>query len=145
MLASCDAALVIGDAALQIPLEQYEVTDLAEAWVNWQQRPFVFAVWACRDTAELPMDFVGTLNAAKDWGCAAKTEIAGCFAEKLNLSAAFLEEYLSRNVEYDLTPRHIEGLQRFYQHAYDLGLIPELRPVRFLSGVQPSPSSSIFQ
>jgi chorismate dehydratase len=146
MLASCDAALVIGDAALQIPLDQYEVTDLAEAWVDWQERPFVFAVWACRDTAELPPDLIETLNAAKAWGCAAKSEIAACYAKNLGLSASFLEEYLSRNVEFDLTPRHIEGLETFYQHAYHSGLIPEVRPVRFLAEPhQPSPSSSMFQ
>jgi chorismate dehydratase len=146
MLSSCDAALVIGDAALQIPLDQYEVTDLAEAWVNWQERPFVFAVWACRNSAELPSDLIGTLNAAKAWGCAAKSEIAGCYARQLGLSASFLEEYLSRNVEYDLTPRHIEGLQKFYQYAYHSGLIPELKPLQFLSEPhQPSPSSSMFQ
>jgi chorismate dehydratase len=145
MLASCDAALVIGDAALQIPLSDYDVLDLAEAWVNWQNRPFVFAVWACRDSAELPADLVEKLQAAKLWGCSRKREIAECFAGRLNLPASFLEEYLHRNVDYDLTARHIEGLEMFYSRAHALGLIPDLTPARFLSGPQPSPSNSIFQ
>jgi chorismate dehydratase len=145
MLASCDAALIIGDAALQIPLADYEVTDLAEAWVSWQKRPFVFAVWACRDSTALPGNLVATLQAAKEWGCARKSEIAASFAEKLGLPASFLEEYLQRNVEYDLSARHIEGLETFYSRAYDSGLISKLRPLHFLDGLQPSPSSSIFQ
>jgi chorismate dehydratase len=132
MLAQCDAALIIGDAALQIPLDDYEVTDLAQAWVEWQRKPFVFAIWACRESVELPEDLVETLQEAKIWGCARKSEIASCFAAKLGLPARFLEEYLSRNVEYDLTPRHFDGLETFYSHAHAAGLIGELKPIRFL-------------
>jgi predicted solute-binding protein len=52
MMESCDAALLIGDAALQVAEGDYEILDLAQAWAEWQRRPFVFAFWACRETGD---------------------------------------------------------------------------------------------
>jgi len=54
MLKKCDAALLIGDAALAVDLEDYDATDLSEMWVRWRKKPFVFAFWACR--ADAPAD-----------------------------------------------------------------------------------------
>ena len=45
----------------------------------------------------------------------------------------FLEDYLRNNIDYDLGPRHIEGLQRFYELAKQENLIPGLDTLRFLS------------
>ena len=64
-------------------------------------------------------------------------EIAGVYSTNLDLPKAFLEDYLRFNIDYDLGPGHVEGLTRFYQLAFDSGLIPEVRPVRFLPlGIQ---------
>src|SRR5215472_17668047 len=51
MLKWHDAALVIGDPALQARTEGYFVYDLAEEWRRWTGRPFVFAFWAVRKAA----------------------------------------------------------------------------------------------
>ena len=136
MLRKCDAALIIGDAALKVSAEEYEITDLAEAWIDWQRKPFVFAIWACRRDRDLPDDLTSVLQEAKQWGCGMRREIAGEYGKKLGLSPEFLEEYLLRNVDYDLSERHVKGLETFYQLAFESGLISQLKPVRFLSGVR---------
>ena len=130
-------ALLIGDAALKLSPEDYEIVDLAEEWIAWQGRPFVFAFWACRAGIPEPAELVETFLQAKRWGLQAIEEIAGVYSTNLDLPKAFLEDYLRFNIDYDLGPGHVEGLTRFYQLAFDSGLIPEVRPVRFLPlGIQ---------
>src|ERR1022692_3265771 len=51
MLAQHDAALVIGDPALQIDRSRYLTLDLAEEWIRHTGKPFVFAFWAVRQQA----------------------------------------------------------------------------------------------
>jgi chorismate dehydratase len=132
MLDHCDAALLIGDAALKIRLEEYETTDLAEKWVQWQQNPFVFAFWACRADAHLPADLTSIFQEAKNWGLDRRDEIASTFSRSLNLPKPFLENYLRQNIDYDLGMRHINGLERFYRLAEQEHLIPEYRAPQFL-------------
>ena len=54
MLAEADAALLIGDPALKVDREQYQVIDLAAEWSALTGLPFVFAVWAVRAGVEVP-------------------------------------------------------------------------------------------
>jgi len=51
MLTAHDAALVIGDPALQIDRSRYFTLDLAEEWIRYTGKPFVFAFWAVRQQA----------------------------------------------------------------------------------------------
>ena len=53
MLAQHDAALVIGDPALQIDRSRYLTLDLAEEWIRHTSKPFVFAFWAVRQACLL--------------------------------------------------------------------------------------------
>ena len=133
MLRNCDAAVLIGDAALRVSTEEYRTTDLAEAWIEWQKRPFVFAVWACRSDADLPSDLASVFREAKEYGLKCRREIATSYSRTLHLPEPFLCSYLSENINYELGPRHIEGLETFYTLAYKQGLIPDLTPLRFLN------------
>jgi chorismate dehydratase len=133
MLKLCDAALLIGDAALKIRLEEYDTTDLAELWAQWQQRPFVCAFWACRTSVPLPADVISVFREAKEWGLQRREEIASVFSKSLDLPMAFLEKYLRQNIDFDLGARHLDGLQRFYELAKQENLIAEFRPPRFLT------------
>ena len=74
------------------------------------------------------------LREAKDWGLKRRGEIASVYAESLGLPPSFLEDYLVRNIDYDLGQEHIAGLEKYYRLAMQEGLIPELRPLRFLDG-----------
>ena len=81
MLAAHDAALVIGDPALELAtaVERGEVTgsggerlallDLGAEWSAWTRLPFVYAVWAGRRERVTPQ-MVEILTAARDRGLA---------------------------------------------------------------------------
>jgi chorismate dehydratase len=131
MLKRCDAALLIGDPALRVRLDEYDTIDLSGEWVRWQRMPFVCAFWACRSSSAFPEDLNSIFHEAKDWGLRRRAEIASVYAESLGLPQAFLEDYLVRNIDYDLGQDHIAGLDKFYRMARQEGLIPELRPLRF--------------
>jgi chorismate dehydratase len=148
MLQRCDAALLIGDPALRVRLEDYDVLDLAGEWVQWQRKPFVCAFWACRRSAGLPSDLNSILVEAKNWGLKRREEIAAAYAGVLNLPKPMLENYLVECIDYDLGPDHIAGLEKYYQLARQEALIPDVRPLEFRankSSDQVSPSSSTFQ
>ncbi len=132
MLKSCDAAVIIGDRALRVEPEGYRVTDLAEAWISWQHVPFVFAFWACRCDVLLPPDLTDIFRQAKEYGLAARPQIASSFSVSLGLPEPFLLSYLSDNVDYEMGPDHLRGLARFYSLAREEELIPDVIPVRFL-------------
>jgi chorismate dehydratase len=133
ILERCDAALVIGDAALRVSPERYRFLDLAEEWIGWQKRPFVFAFWACRPDVELPPESAAMFQEAKAWGMKRRHEIAHAFAARLCLPEPFLRDYLFENIEYELSSSHLEGLRTFYELAYEEGLTPGLIPARVLT------------
>lgn len=132
MLARCDTALLIGDAALRIALDDYDVTDLAEAWIAWHGRPFVFAFWAARAPLAANAELAAAFASAMEWGLAAREAIVADYSRRLALDPAFLRDYLHRNIDYRLAAPHVEGLQTFYRLAHGAGLIERLEPLRFL-------------
>jgi chorismate dehydratase len=133
MLKKCDAALIIGDAALRCSAEEYDITDLGAAWRDWQSRPFVFAIWACRESALAVDDLSGVFRAARDWGLSRIEEIAADYARTLSLPAPFLEKYLLCNLDHSMGPEHVESLQLFHRLAFEAGLTERLGPLRFVS------------
>ena len=51
MLKEHDAGLVIGDPALKVDRSSICPHDLAEEWIRFTGKPFVFAFWAVRQAA----------------------------------------------------------------------------------------------
>ena len=72
MLAQCDAGLVIGDPALQIDRSRYHTLDLAEEWIRYTGKPFVFAFWAVRGEAlreaDPALDLAAAFRDSRDHG-----------------------------------------------------------------------------
>lgn len=132
MLRRYDAALIIGDAALKLSPHEYSITDLASEWIRWQQRPFVFAFWACRSNLSLAEDLVDIFHSAREWGLQRREEIVTSFSRRLELPVPFLREYLVRNIDYEFSPKHLEGLERFFRLAFEAGLTTQHTPARFL-------------
>ncbi len=133
MLKRCDAALLIGDPALKVKIEEYDVMDLAGEWFQWQKKPFVCAFWACRAGVQFPAELNSIFLKAKDWGLERRDEIAAVYSRSLDLPKSFLENYLRNNIDFNLGSEHIEGLRRFYQLANQERIIPELSPLRFIA------------
>jgi chorismate dehydratase len=119
MLAQCDAALLIGDAALWEAVSRRElaagrplVTDLGEAWYRHTRLPFTFAVWASRDDRRPSQMLVARFRAAREAGLGRLAEVAQREAERLGLSEEVVQRYLA-NFRYYLELPDRDGLLAF--------------------------------
>jgi chorismate dehydratase len=132
MLARADAALVIGDPALDIDAKAAGVDkiDLGSEWRELTGLPFVYAMWSGRDDA-VGAPHIAELQAARDRGVAAIPDIARRFAGDDGRRVNAVEQYLRDNLKYPLGAREIAGLRRFHELAAEQGLVPGLKPLRF--------------
>jgi chorismate dehydratase len=127
-----DAVLLIGDRAMQACLPGFSYAfDLGQEWYDWTGLPFVYAVWAVREGAELG-NVAWALGEAKRRGMARAGKIAFEEAPKLGLDAGFCRRYLSTILHFDLGPREQAGLRHYYALACEMGLAPRGVEVRFL-------------
>lgn len=120
MLEKCDAAMVIGNPAMQCSKDGLYVLDLADEWKKLTGLPAVFAVWAgTRITDEL----IEVLHYAKGVGESRISEIALEEAARLGLPVELCEDYLSNIMLYDLGDRETQGLRVFREKAIAHGLV----------------------
>jgi chorismate dehydratase len=159
MLADHDAGLVIGDPALQIDRSRYLTIDLAEEWIRYTGKPFVFAFWAVRgaalcgdsrpfgklragsrlsaarsDAAVPAQDLAAIFQDSRDHGLepASLDHIAQDWAPRIGLSEAAVRSYLTENIHYQLDAACLEGLQLFYRYAAEIGALPAAPEIDFL-------------
>ncbi|MGZ4788372.1 MAG: menaquinone biosynthetic enzyme MqnA/MqnD family protein [Terriglobales bacterium] len=138
MLARCDAALLIGDSALQVDRGKYQAIDLAEQWRQFTGKPFVFAFWAVRFASltqgAQAYDLGEVFSRSRDHGLEPDhlDQIAREWARRVGLSEADIKSYLTENIHYTLDQENAAGLELFYRYAAELGLIPEAPALRML-------------
>ena len=132
MLASADAALLIGDPALFVDHRAHaaEKIDLGEAWTAMTGLPFVWAFWA-GPPAPAVTAIVGLLQTAAEEGMANAEAIAVDYCGGDPMRSAVAAEYLRRCLAFHLTPRALEGLRVYYAEAAALGLVPRTVPPAF--------------
>jgi chorismate dehydratase len=139
MLAHHDAALVIGDPALQIDRSRYLTLDLAEEWIRYTGKPFVFAFWAVRQDAlreaSPSQDLAAVFQQSRDHGLepASLDQIAHEWAPRLGLNQSDVRSYLRESIYYYLDPLCLEGLQLFYRYAAEIGALPAAPEICFLA------------
>jgi len=129
MLSEADAALLIGDPALDA-VSDVPRLDLGEEWTRLTGLPFVYAFWA-GPSGVVDARGVARLQHALASGLAAKGEIARRQAGGDPARAARYEAYLRDNIVYELGEREQEGLREFYKRAHALSLVPEVPELRF--------------
>jgi len=129
MLAVADAALLIGDPALDHEGDAVSL-DLGEEWTRATGLPFVFAFWAGRPGA-VGAARVERLQSALSAGLGALPEIASRQAGGDTARAARYEAYLRENIVYRLGEEEQAGLREFYRRAHALSLIPAVPELRF--------------
>jgi chorismate dehydratase len=136
MLRDHDACLVIGDTALQVDRRKYFALDLAEEWIRFTGKPFVFAFWAIRRAAltNAPADLAAIFQTSRDHGVVPEsvTLIAKDWAGRLGLSEQDVRSYLTENIHYHLDPGCLDGLQLFYRYAAECGVLPSAPALQFL-------------
>jgi chorismate dehydratase len=128
MTAACDAALLIGDPALEADPAALGLLkiDLGETWLEMTGLPFVYAAWTGRTGAVAPDD-VAALQAARDEGVANAGAIAAEYGQGDPVRTARAAVYLRDNVRYGLGADESAGLQLFLDRAAALGLGPKRR------------------
>jgi chorismate dehydratase len=143
MLASHDAALIIGDPALVLASQEspHYLYDLAHEWRARTGKPFVFAFWAVRLDAlsRLPRGVCLTkvFQQSRDHGLESESiaAIARDWAPRLELTEADIVAYLTQNIHYSLDRENHSGLTLFLQYAHEAGLICKVPDLRFLGPV----------
>ncbi len=139
MLAQHDAGLLIGDPALQIDRSRYLTLDLAEEWIRFTGKPFVFAFWAIREgalrAADPAQDLPAIFQTSRDHGLLPEnlSLIARDWAPRLGISESDARSYLAENIYYHLDAGCLEGLQLFYRYAAEIGALPPAPEMFFAS------------
>lgn len=131
MLATADAALVIGDPALRVDRERHVVLDLAGEWLELTGLPFVFAVWAARRAAATA-ELAAALEASFAEGWSHLDEIVAATAAETGLPPAVLRDYYTRNLRFRMGPAEQAGLAEFLRRAHAHGLVPPPKPLEFV-------------
>jgi len=142
MLRQHDAALLIGDAALQVqPQAGYYTYDLAHEWRKRTGKPFVFAFWAVRLDAlarqPTAVDLAEVFQRSRDHGLEPENiaTIAQEWSPKLELKPDDIRRYLKENIHYHLDRENHSGLKLFLHYSQEIGLLPETPELRFLGPV----------
>jgi chorismate dehydratase len=132
---AADAVLLIGDRAMRASLPGFAYSyDLGQEWQDWTGLPFVYAVWAVRPGADLG-PVATALVEAKQRGLERVAQIAHFEAPRLELGAGFCRRYLTNIIYFDLGPRELAGLRKFYALACELGLAPKGVELEFYRAV----------
>ena len=165
MLATADAAMLIGDPALRLALaaEQHvtpgrdgalvctgaqiglpqiptvHIYDVVHEWWQLTERPAVLAVWAARPEIATP-ELAAEFSASLAFGLAHLPEICAEASRELDLPEKELSLYLRTNIDYSLDSENLRGLNEYFAHAARLNLIPQLNPISIAAVASPAPS-----
>ena len=134
MLARADAALLIGDAALQVDPATlpYETLDLGEEWVRLTGLPMVFAVWAGRkQVIHEPYGKI-FLDSCR-YGLAHMDDIVRAEAPGRDFTEDVVRRYLTHHIVFELGERDYEGMRLYIRHA--LGIDKERNRVMIPGGI----------
>jgi chorismate dehydratase len=147
MLKANDAALLIGDPALQVDRSKYLTLDLCEEWRRFTGKPFVFAFWAARSGAAGDEELsraAESLRRSRDAGLRNVDRIARSWSARLSLSPESIESYLSTNIHYYLDEENISGMQMFFRYAEELKVLPAAPELRIVAELESRNSALTF-
>jgi predicted solute-binding protein len=116
MLASSDAALIIGDPALRLKRRElpFRILDLGEEWLQLTSLPMVFAVWAAKPqtiTRTVRQSFIDSCR----FGLEHLEDVIASAPASHGVCETLAREYLTRHIVFELTEQDRAGLQRFLE------------------------------
>ena len=132
MLKDNDAALLIGDPAMNLMLREVHVFDLASVWRRFTSTGFVFAMWMARAgavTAVREIDFAG----ARDEGLEHVEQIISECEADMPLPRAEIRKYLTENITFNLDDELEKGMRLYFDLARKHGLIENNKPLQFIA------------
>jgi chorismate dehydratase len=111
-----DAILLIGDKVITSPPPASLLprqADLGEEWKRLTGLPFVFAVWTARPGFDASL-VARQLAGARDRGLSRVDDIVRRYAPLHGWPHDIARQYLTGLLQYRLSPRHLEAMQRFH-------------------------------
>ena len=135
-----EALLLIGDKVVtrQPPETLYpHQLDLGQAWKDLTGLPFVFAAWMTHARTELG-GLPGVLDEARQRNAKRIDAIVAAHAGRTGWPADLAADYLGDLLKYEIGPRQLEAMQRFWQMTGECGLIDSVRPLNLYPPSQPT-------
>jgi len=141
MCSKADAALLIGDDALQAycrkDVNNLYIYDLGEEWKKFTDLPMVFAVWAVRkEFAAQNMQKLKTIKEefteAIRYSLENITELSLEASKQRIFAPEFLADYFT-TLKFDFDERKQKGLIEYCLQAKDQGLLDEIPSLEILS------------
>ncbi|QGQ96872.1 ABC transporter substrate-binding protein [Paenibacillus psychroresistens] len=136
MMKQADAALLIGDDAIKAKWtnSDYKVMDLGEMWRRATGKWMSFAVWAVRkqvveEQPELVARIYKAFLYSKQMSLLNLKPLIAEAQQTIGGNEAYWQRYFTQ-LKYDFGPEQWEGLQLYYDYAYDLGLLPHKVPIQ---------------
>jgi len=151
MLASHDAALLIGDPALLARERRGAIDavigaqsgatllwlDVAQLWRELTGLPWVAAVWAVRPEAITPGKIpaamlIEDLQRSRDKGLAQVEQLVTEWSARLPLPQATIRTYLTENIYYFLDAPCLHAIALFRRYAAELSVLEPLGPLHLI-------------
>jgi len=145
MLATADAALLIGDPALLAREQRAQIEstatapllwlDLAAVWRRHTGLPWVAAVWAVRPESLdglTPRQLIADLITSRENGLAHIDQLVAEWTPRLAISPETIRTYLTENIHYTLDTTCLESIHLFRSLAEKINLLPPLRTLPML-------------
>jgi chorismate dehydratase len=148
MLATNDAALLIGDPALLAREHRADIEaavdtpllwlDLATLWRELTSLPWVAAVWAVRPASLVSGDvttqqLIVDLQASRDAGLAHIEDLVTEWTPRIAIPAETIHTYLTRNIHYTLDDDCLRSIELFRKLAAEINLLPPLTSLNLLA------------
>ncbi|MEX2460821.1 MAG: menaquinone biosynthesis protein [Paenibacillaceae bacterium] len=136
MMKHAEAALLIGDDAIkaQWTNQTYKVNDLGEMWRRATGKWMSFAVWAVRKqiVQEQPEQVARIYQAflySKQQSLRNLKPLVQAAQQTIGGNEAYWQRYFTQ-LKYDFGPEQWEGLQLYYDYAFELGLLKQKVPLQ---------------
>lgn len=123
MLASADAALLIGDIGYREYEPSLHVLDLGAAWKELTGLPFVYAVWIGTESSLASV--ADLLTSARLWGTGHLEQIAKSEFDQRGETLERTRHYLADIMRYEIGSREEEALRLFGEKAAAHGLVSD--------------------
>ena len=130
MLKQGQAALLIGDSAINAIGHYSIIADLGNEWKKMTGKKMVYALWVVReDYARKHPDKVdnvlGSLLLSKDYAYNNVKEIASFIGKDKNIDCGFMREYL-HTLNYDFDNDSVESLKLYFKYAKECGIVDDV-------------------
>jgi len=130
MLKQGQAALLIGDSAINAIGHYSIIADLGNEWKKMTGKKMVYALWVVReDYARKHPDKVnkvlGSLLLSKDYAYNNVKEIASSIGKDKNIDCGFMREYL-HTLNYDFDNDSVESLKLYFRYAKECGIVDDV-------------------